>query len=284
MPHLLVDRVRFVPDLQTRSWISPVGKTSKGRTALLAYSIEILDIIAGLIFVVGSFCFLPAYSRELYVFLLGCYLYIVGSVIYVVISTFAVTESVHETGYDSLESFEHMLYLVGSWIFLIGTILYWPEEADYDHIEWMKGLAPGVYFNLMSPEFEGTLLFILGSLVFVMAAFVNGLNQKQFDSAQNQLLAAITSLYMAGSLLFVMGSVAFLPELGCNEQMVTIGAVAFIVGSMFYVIGGCLSLYRTSRELENPEHLLLLEEAKAAAIADSGPRDTLTADPSATEA
>merc|ERR1719473_715343 len=108
-------------------------------------------------------------------------------------------------------------------------------------------MSLGVYFNLFSPEFEGSPLFVLGSLVFAAAAFVNGLSQRSFDTTKNKMLTATTSLYMMGSLLFVMGSVAFLPNLGCNETMVAIGAWNFVVGSLFFLVGGLVSMWRTLR-------------------------------------
>eukprot|EP00929_Paragymnodinium_shiwhaense_P026411 TRINITY_DN15719_c0_g1_i1.p1 TRINITY_DN15719_c0_g1~~TRINITY_DN15719_c0_g1_i1.p1 ORF type:complete len:131 (-),score=39.80 TRINITY_DN15719_c0_g1_i1:61-453(-) len=122
----------------------------------------------------------------------------------------------------------------------------------------MKDVSPGQILNLFSPEFEGTILFIIGSAMFAFAAFINAMNQRHFQELIGQLHSAVTSLYMAGALLFCMGSVAFLPHLGCNKQMLTIGAWMFIVGSAFYMIGGCLSLYRTLLVME-PENL---EETK----------------------
>jgi len=110
----------------------------------------------------------------------------------------------------------------------------------------------------MSPEFEGTILFVVGSLFFCFAAFANALNQRKFEESVAVLLTAITSLYMAGSLLFVMGSIAFLPNLGCNEQMLTIGAWCFIVGSGFFVIGAVLSFWRTHQLLGTRENVGLV--------------------------
>merc|ERR1719198_2950241 len=73
-------------------------------------------------------------------------------------------------------------------IFFWGSFLYWPPEAQYHHIQKMKEMSLGVYFNLFSPEFEGTLLFIIGSVLFAMAAFVNGLSLKAFDTGRSRML------------------------------------------------------------------------------------------------
>ena len=48
-----------------------------------------------------------------------------------------------------------------------------------------------------------------------------------------------------------MGSVAFLPDLGCNHQMEIIGAVMFIVGSIVYTIGGMINVARTFHDTNN---------------------------------
>lgn len=263
MPHLVIERLRSVPAFfPSCSWVRPSGlPCSKRKDAACSCVVEIVDILAGLIFLVGSVCFLPVYSHELDVFLAGCALYVVGAVIYMILSTFTLVEAIREEGsYYTLEAYENSLYFLGSLIFLIGTILYWPSEAHYKSVEYMKELSLGAYFNWFSPEFEGTLLFIIGSVIFAFAAFVNGLNQRPHDSLSSRMLVATTSLYMGGSLLFVMGSVAFLPELGCNEQMVTIGAWCYIVGSLFYIIGGGVSFARTIRELRNPQNAPLLAE------------------------
>eukprot|EP00928_Gymnodinium_smaydae_P032616 TRINITY_DN23571_c0_g4_i2.p1 TRINITY_DN23571_c0_g4~~TRINITY_DN23571_c0_g4_i2.p1 ORF type:complete len:264 (-),score=72.11 TRINITY_DN23571_c0_g4_i2:161-952(-) len=239
MPHLLIERLRTFPEvcnLEVRKREEcPVG----------AYAIEIADIVAGVIFVVGSACFLPKYSQHLDIFLLGCALFIIGSVIYVFICTYALMEAVLEKGWNSFEAWENTLYTVGSWVFLAGTVLYWPEKAKWEYMELIKQYSLGQYFEMFSEELEGTLLFIVGSMMFAAAAFTNALNQRKYNDDASRLLTAVTSLYFAGSTLFIMGSIAFLPDLGCNEKMVSIGAWLFIVGSVFFTLGSVLSLCRT---------------------------------------
>lgn len=237
MPHLLIERLHTLP--------LAACFPSRKESPVYAYCIEVLDILAGVIFVWGSVCFLPHWAKDLHTFLLGCFLFVVGAAIYCVICTFTVCEALAEKGWISFETWENGLYLVGSWVFLAGTILYWPKKAHYEYINELKEYSLGQYFNWFEPEFEGTLLFMIGSIMFSFAAYFNALSQRRFDEWTSRMLTGITSLYMAGSLLFVMGSVAFLPHLGCSEQMVEIGAWMFIVGSSLYLIGGILSLWRT---------------------------------------
>mmetsp|Transcript_92021 Transcript_92021/g.269226 ORF Transcript_92021/g.269226 Transcript_92021/m.269226 type:complete len:268 (-) Transcript_92021:96-899(-) len=250
MPHLLIDRIRSVSAICPCPW--GLEQPTR-RDACCAYLLEGLDILGGIFFVVGSICFLPTFSHELYIFLSGCALFVVGSLIYCGICIFSLAESIRERGVKTFEACENVLYLAGSVIFVVGTILYWPPEAHHRGMDWLvESISLGAYFNLFTPEFEGTLLFILGSLLFVCAAFVNGLDQRTFDSDESRLLGATTTLYMGGSLLFVIGSVAFLPDMGCTDQMVTLGAWCFVVGSVLYVIGSIISLIRTARELRSP--------------------------------
>lgn len=264
MPHLVVERIRSVGHLGPCGLCARLsGRPTKRRDAVCAYTLEFLDIFGCLAFLVGSICFLPCFSSDLHVFLVGCALFIVGSVVFFGICCFCQGEVMRSKGLISFEACENALYLIGSCVFVAGTVLYWPPEAHHANVNWLvRSLSLGVYFNLFTPEFEGTMLFIFGSVLFALAAFVNGLDQRAFSTVANQMLTATTSLYMGGSLLFVMGSVAFLPDLGCNERMFWLGAWCYVVGSSLYLLGSMISLLRTSRELDNPARLPLTGDGR----------------------
>jgi hypothetical protein len=254
MPHLLIERIRNTPPL------CPCGRRYKdGKVVRLrddsacAYTIEVVDLISGLIILIGSACFLPSFSRDQDIFILGCALFVVGTTGYLVISIFTLAEAVYEKGIESLEACENSLYVAGAMLFNAGTVLYWPEQS-WPLIVASKDLSPGQFFNWFSPEFEGTILFIIGSLFFAMAAYVNGLSQRDFDTPVQKMLTAATTCYMVGALLLIMGSVAWLPELGCGQRMEEFGAIMYILGSLMYVIGGVISLIRTSIQLDEPEN------------------------------
>eukprot|EP00441_Pelagodinium_beii_P046820 CAMPEP_0197622308 /NCGR_PEP_ID=MMETSP1338-20131121/2671_1 /TAXON_ID=43686 ORGANISM="Pelagodinium beii, Strain RCC1491" /NCGR_SAMPLE_ID=MMETSP1338 /ASSEMBLY_ACC=CAM_ASM_000754 /LENGTH=249 /DNA_ID=CAMNT_0043192025 /DNA_START=29 /DNA_END=775 /DNA_ORIENTATION=+ len=245
MPYVLLERFRSIP----------LGLSIDSSTG--HYAIDIIDILAGLMFIVGSVCFTPPFDHSLRVFLAGCMLYAVGGLIYFLMAAYSTWEMHKKLGTNSAEVLENYLYLIGSFVFFVGTILYWPDKADQVHylldMDKLKELSLGAYFGLMSPEFEGTLLFIAGSLMFAAAAFINGLNHNDLSSVEGKMLTATTSLYMGGSLLFVMGSVAFLPHLGCSEKMIEVGGVSYILGSVFYTVGAVVSLVRTHRRSKSPE-------------------------------
>jgi len=258
MPHLLIERIRHTPTFY------PCGKRQGKdgrmvRSAACAYTVETVDIISGLMFLIGSACLLPSFSSDMDIFILGCILFVIGTTGYLIIAIFSLAECIYEKGLESLEACENSLYVAGALLFNAGTVLYWPDESNWPITLASREIMPGQYFNWFSPEFEGTVLFIVGSLFFAMAAYVNGLNQRSFETPIEKMLTAATTCYMVGALLLVMGSVAWLPELGCGNRMETFGAVMYVIGSLFYVIGGVISLIRTSLQLEDPEYAPLAE-------------------------
>mmetsp|Transcript_99104 Transcript_99104/g.171832 ORF Transcript_99104/g.171832 Transcript_99104/m.171832 type:complete len:278 (-) Transcript_99104:73-906(-) len=275
MPHFLISRARSgIQYIQ--EFLYGIEFPAKG-SAIYSYSIEAVEIVAAIIFIIGSVCFLPQYSKNVEVFMLGCNLFIVGAVGYVVICGMTLIEAWGEKKGWTFEVWENLLYLVGSVVFVFGTVLYFPERDHCEHVGASVGedgtcssLAQEV--NKGAKEWYGTLLFILGSMIFVVAVFLNALNQRKFILWQHQIVCVITMFYMLGSVLFCMGSVAFLPDVGCGPEMVLIGAWMFIVGSVLFFLASLLSLWRTSYMLNHPEEdeeedaLLANSEAKSSGL------------------
>jgi hypothetical protein len=251
MPHLLIERLRSFPSFN----IPDRKEFPLGPVAL-----EVLDVIAGIVFILGSVCFLPAYSKDLMVFLYGCMLYVVGSAIYCVICLVTFAEALKEKGPTSLEAWENALYLLGSWVFFIGTFLYWPSSEHWDTLNSSSACVGCMIHKIIDRTFVGTIHFIVGSVLFALAAFVNALNQRCTSDWSSRMFTATTSLHLCGSLLFAMGSVAFFPNLGCGAQMVSLGAWAFILGSVLFLIAGITSLVRTTWKLDEKEIADLKED------------------------
>mmetsp|Transcript_101371 Transcript_101371/g.327143 ORF Transcript_101371/g.327143 Transcript_101371/m.327143 type:complete len:257 (+) Transcript_101371:65-835(+) len=248
MPHLLIERVRSCPALHG------VPGLRVERSGLGACLIEVVDIVAAVIFVAGSICFLPSYAVSLKTFILGCYLFVLGSVLYCLICGFALAEALATKGVAAFEVLENGLYLLGSAMFLVGSLLYLPPDHQYRLMPDMGGpmslgqICETVTF--LEKQFAGAVLFVTGSMLFTGAAFGNLLKRRKAD---DWILSAVASLYMAGSVLFAVGSLAFIPRLGCGEQLLLLGAWGFIVGSALFLLGGCLSLWRTLRVLSSKE-------------------------------
>jgi len=245
MPHLLTDRFYNFPSISTSALASIKATRS------LALTVEVLDIIAAFIFVAGSILFLPRYSANLQVFLHACTLFITGSAIYCVLCSLTLLEAIKRKGMAAIEVWENMLYLSCSWLFLIGSFLYKPTAPYYEHVAVRAPLSLGqicVMFSFLDRQSLGSRLFIIGSIFYTAAAFLNllDLHARKIAQWSRRAAAAITALYMCGSLLFIVGSVAFLPPLGCGEEVLYLGAWCFISGSILFVVAGILSFWRTS--------------------------------------
>jgi hypothetical protein len=219
------------------------------RDYVSVYLVELLDIIAAATFLIGSICFLPRYSVNFFAFVAGCVLFVVGSATYSVVSSFTLWEAIHEKGVASFEVGENLLYATGSWAYLLGSVLYYPGEDQYEQLEELKGVSLVQYSNLFERELCGTMLFIVGSFFFAFAAFTNALNQRKFGEWSSRMLTIVTALYLGGSILFAMGSIGFLPNIGSSSMLLALAAWCFVFGSSLFFIGSTLSLWRTSHVL-----------------------------------
>lgn len=232
--------------------------------------VELADMIGGLVFILGSLCFFPGVDVNLFKF--GCECFVLGSTVYALVSLYALAEAVETRGMFALESCENFLYVMGSSVFLLGTLLVWPQGLGQEKFEMMVAdsirmeMHIHVYLNTLNPVFQGSLLCIIGCLCFAFAAFVNGLNIRINNDMSSQLLSAVTSIYMCGSLLFVMGSMAFLPDFGCSAKMVNLGAWMYTIGSCFHFSGSCLSFMRTLSEINCPVWHPALESPMVASL------------------
>jgi hypothetical protein len=254
MPHLLIERIRSSPDALFKQLGGYLLSKFSKPDYISVYLVELLDIIAALVFLSGSICFLPAFSVDFVVFLTGCVLFIAGSAMYSVVSTFTLWEATSEKGVTSFEAGENMLYAAGSYAYLLGSILYYPGEDQYKQLEEMKDMSLVQYSNLFERELSGTILFILGSFFFAFAAFTNALNQRKFGQWSSRMLTIVTALYLGGSILFAMGSIGFLPNIGSSGTLLALAAWCFVVGSSLFLVGSTLSLWRTSHVLGVCDH------------------------------
>jgi len=203
------------------------------------------EVLAGIIFIIGSVCFLPEYTRDINVFVLGCLLFIIGAGIFVALSGFALLDAVHK-GVDRSQLFLHFLVFIGSIIFVYGTILFWPEQSDlHKYVIRVKEISIVQYYDLMLPELEATVLFMIGSAVFALAAVLKVLGSGPEDCQENQIHTIYAICQLLANLLFVIGSVPYLPPLQCSDYQVGIGAVCFIIGSVIFMLSGIAALKKS---------------------------------------
>lgn len=172
-----------------------------------------LYVLAGVFFVVGSICFLPEFEEW---YLDGCIFYFAGGAIYLLTSSYDLAEvwSSADGGFDRAMN---ELYVCGSVIYLVGTAFYLPG-------------APMLLGR--KPTEIGAWCFIVGSLFFIHACFVNGAHtgdafaaaERRDDEHASKILRSMkvytlvtTNCTMLGSAAFLVGSVLYLPTIGCDE-------------------------------------------------------------------
>jgi len=249
MPHLITERFRRFPEVLTLPLSTGRLEWKTANARLGAYLLEAVATAASCIFIAGSVCFMPHYAENLATLYAGCMLFIIGSGLYCLICTATLSEALMlKGGGGNYEVWENALYLVGSALYLVGSILYLPARVGVVHMSMLSVSLSQVCDNskLSDGQHLATWLFVVGSFLFVLAAFLNALNPRRSDETSSRLLTATTSSYMIGSLLFAVGSIAFLPRLGCGEDLVDLGAWCFVAGSAFFLLGDVLSLCRTS--------------------------------------
>ncbi|CAK0833716.1 unnamed protein product [Prorocentrum cordatum] len=245
MPHLVIERFRLFPDFLTspRSTGRLESRTENAKAG--AYLLEAAGAAASCIFIAGSICFVPQYADNIATLFAGCMLFIIGSVIYCFICTVTLSEALLRRC-SNYEIWENAMYLAGSALYVVGSVLYLPARVDIIEMSMMSISLSQVcaLSSIKDRQYYGTVLFIVGSFLFVVAAFVNALNPRRADETSSRLVTGTTSCYMIGSLLFAVGSVTFLPRFGCTPDLLALGAWCFIWGSAFFLLGDILSFCR----------------------------------------
>jgi len=160
------------------------------------------------------------------------------------------------------EILEQILYVLGSFIFTCGTIIWDPdlesffsdEAGGWHSRSWWLAVADG--------------LFMAGSLMFALAAYINalGIYESHFNTVLRRYALAIATCYEFGGFCFIAGTMGFAPYelVGCNSKMVALGAVCYIIGSVLYLVGSALSLGKCIAQnqmaREHVEKIVLLQK------------------------
>jgi len=292
---------------------------------------ELLFVVAAAIFVRGSFDFYPSATYSVY--LEGCELFILGSLLQLVLALFATYEIVEDARRSNRDPepsllVEQMLYVAGSILFTVGTVLFTPPigflsslggirtpeqpppveaveaveaaqtvqalQAAPDGLvggllsatvgavgEKVAGTADAVasaagsvaekvtlgFFGtsvelqggeIWAPDgslLTGDVLFVAGSILFSIAAFVSALKAAgesggdAADALRRRTAVATASLYELGSVAYVIGTLGYIPagSLGIAEcpagvrTLGNAGASLFVAGSAFYTLGAFIT-------------------------------------------
>ena len=149
---------------------------------------------------------------------------------------------------------EQIMYLLGSLVFLVGTLIWDPDISEALHLgDWWDVAA--------------IVLFALGSFMFTLAAFINamGISQSHPGFRGYSLFSALCVEF--GGLLFVVGTVGFVPGILngtgeiCTWDMAAMGAICYGAGSLLYVVSAVIKLLKTMALNQ-----LAREEASAALL------------------
>mmetsp|Transcript_52068 Transcript_52068/g.122220 ORF Transcript_52068/g.122220 Transcript_52068/m.122220 type:complete len:502 (+) Transcript_52068:49-1554(+) len=134
---------------------------------------------------------------------------------------------------------EKLLYLSGGLVFLVGTMY-------FQHPQMLTQRLPSEVVAEEDVLFLAIWMFILGSIIFVFATFLNALTLNASGRTFIHWSVATCGIYELGGILFVMGSVCFMPNQGCKEGMEILGAWCFILGAACYVLGDFIDFMKTS--------------------------------------
>src|SRR5699024_6164329 len=186
MPHLVTHRPRL-----TNLRSSDENHPSHNRWE--PYS-AISHKIGGLTFVGGSLFFFPALADYLAV---GDWLFCIGSVLYLLVTGHDLLEVAKywrhhntDTFADHIEFICAWSYVIGSALFVIGSLCFLPSE---------------------NATVLGAWLFIVGSVLFVVGGLVNILQVVEAPSMlYMQLFNFTVALFVIGSALFAVATIPYL--------------------------------------------------------------------------
>jgi len=187
-----------------------------------------LDVLASLMFLAGSVCFLPSYAWNIPVFILGCRLFVYGSSAYCLLCVYNLSEALKNQRWRSFDALESGLFLWGSVCFLIGTIYYWPDQGHLaPYIAYMEDKVVGQEFNEGPRQSPLEPIAQIGEIV-----------------QAREIIAHISSHKMQEAIAAVHDSGGNLAMYVNSFQREFYGSVLFVVGSLFFAFGACANLLK----------------------------------------
>jgi len=223
MPHLFINR-RRLHDL------------TSGREDLRAQfrweTINaVLYLIGGMVFIVGSIFFFPMF--EAYVNI-GAWTFFSGSLLYLIVTVHDFAEvcryrrkSHHHDRDQILEYTAAASYAWGTVLFIVGSVFF------LSYVGWFKA---------------GAWCFVLGSLLFFLAACINVLQIVKSDSITTLQLMNLTAVaFVVGSVLFTVASVPYLWKVQTESDRTILYAFLawqYLTGSVLFFIGGVFNYWR----------------------------------------
>jgi hypothetical protein len=191
----------------------------------------VLYKIGGVLFIVGSIFFFPRF--EAYADL-GAWVFFVGSLLYLVVTVHDLAEvrrhwrMTDDRGRDAiLEYTAAASYVWGTILFTAGSIFF------LSAVGWFQA---------------GAWTFVIGSLLFVVAACVNVLQIVQAQSIITLQLMNLTAVsFVVGAVLFTVASVPYLWSVAAESDRTTLYAFLawqYLAGSVLFFLGGVFNYWR----------------------------------------
>ena len=180
-----------------------------------------LSNIAGLMFIVGSYLFNPAYSRDTLRW--AAILFIVGSMFFMIASGIIFVRNNCYTFEDKGTTYNCILYIIANGLFVVGSVFFLPTLDDNNSL-----------------LITGLLFFVFGAMVFLYAPLysVYRLLKSEVKIKREYVIAeiAVACFFIAGNAMFIIGSVLFIPAKFHNEDFNYPALQLYIVGSFCFFI------------------------------------------------
>lgn len=223
MPHLISDRPRLLSLFKDADNYASQARWENTQAFLYK--------VGGLAFVVGSIFFFPALEAYMNV---GAWIFFGGSILYLIVSGHDTAEvlryrSKHPspTIQDRLELQAALSYLIGTILFLVGSLFF---------LSWIGQVAAGAW------------CFIIGSLLFVGGSSINIIQVPEKSKRGNLQLINLTAVtFVSGSILFTVASIPYLWHPATQEEERTLDAflaAQYLVGSFLFLAGGITNYLR----------------------------------------
>ncbi|MCF8122995.1 MAG: YrhK family protein [Desulfarculaceae bacterium] len=223
MPHMIVNRPRLYD-------------FAKNRTDLRAqFRWETINAIlyklGGMVFIVGSILFFPVFTRYSDI---GAWVFFGGSLVYLVVTVHDLAEvrrfwrsNHHHKMGQLLEYIAASAYVSGTVLFTVGSTFFLTEVGMFQAGAWC---------------------FVMGSLLFVLAACINVLQILKSSSIITLQLMNLTAVsFVVGSVLFTVASVPYLWKIhSAIDQTILYRFLAFqyLIGSVLFFVGGVFNYWR----------------------------------------
>jgi hypothetical protein len=190
----------------------------------------VLYKIGGAVFIAGSVMFFPRFEDYADA---GAWTFFFGSLLYLVVTGHDMLEALRyratlrrPTLASSLELVAAASYVVGTLLFTVGSIFFLSQ------VGWTVA---------------GAWCFVIGSLLFVLAACINVLQIVQAESLTTLQLMNLTAVsFVLGSVLFTVASVPYLWSVAPQDRDLLYGFLAwqYLVGSCLFLLGGIFNYWR----------------------------------------